>query len=132
MRRFKHLRRCCIEERNKRCGGAPLSVVQLRQWSAFVQDKVAKCIVKIPYCQRDAMAQLDTAATELAKAQAAALMVDWRRSFRTFGVQALRLGAKIVKPTAAPPVFSAAEMRSEWDVVYRVPNRNPTMPAVIV
>ena len=84
MRRVKHLRRCCIEERNKRGGGAPLSLVQLRQWSAFVQDKVAKCIVKIPYCQRVAMAQLDTAATELAKAQAAALMVDWRRSFRTF------------------------------------------------
>ena len=48
--------------------------------------------------------------------------MDWRRSFRPLGVQALRLGAKNVKPTAAPPVFSAAEMRSEWDVVWkRVP-----------
>ena len=117
MRRIKHLRRCCIEERNKRGGGAPLSVVQLRQWSAFVQDNVTKCIVKIPYCQRAAMAQLDTAATELARAQAAAKVVDWRRSFRTFGVQALRLGASLVRPTAAPPVSSAAEMRNEWDAV---------------
>ena len=78
--------------------------------------------MKIPYCQRAALAQLDTVATELAKAQAAAKVVDWRRSFRTFGVQALRLGASLVRPTAAPPVFSAAEMRSEWDAVWkRVP-----------
>ena len=76
MRRIKHLRRCCIVERNKKGGGAPLSVVQLCHWHAFVHDKVAKGIVKIPYCQRAALAQLDTAATELAKAQAAARLVD--------------------------------------------------------
>ena len=68
------------------------------------------------------MAVIDTASAELAQIQEAAIVTDWRRSFRPFGVQALRLGAKIVKPTAAPPVFSAAEMRGEWEVVWqRVP-----------
>ena len=51
-------------------------MVQVRQWRAFVQDKVAKGIVKVPYCQRAALAQLDTAATELARAQAVAKVVN--------------------------------------------------------
>ena len=112
MRRIKHLRRCCVEERNRRGGGANLSVVQSRHWRAFVHDKVSKGISKIPSCQRSALAMLDTAASELAKVQAAAKVTDWRRSFRPFGVQALRLGAKIVKPTAAPPIFS--QVSGNW------------------
>ena len=60
--------------------------------------------------------------SEPQNAKNAARRMDWRRTFRNWGLSALRSGAKVLKPMSSPPAFSASEMRSDWKCIWnRIP-----------
>ena len=114
LRRTKRLKSAVAAQISLSGRGSALSPSQVRHWRACCRDKVAKAVQKLPRCQGQASDVLDAACAEIASKEAAARTADWKRSFRQWGLGALRAGAKIVKPGSPPPTFSADEMRGDW------------------
>ena len=116
LRRVRKLHAAVQFERCANGGGAQLTTSQLRHWRAFIADGVAKSVVRMPVNQTSAIKALDAAAVEINAKLKEAQREDWKRSLRQW---TLAKGARIVKQTTPAPVFSAEEMRADWDKVWR-------------
>ena len=114
LRRVRKLRVACEEGCTHLGGGAPLTPSQVKSWKAVIHDKIAKCIRTVPFCQRSAMGTIDAAIADLEARHVASGLADWKRTFRHWGVAALRAGARAIRPGVAPSTFSAHDMRGEW------------------